>query len=137
MIIILVFTFIIERRYKKNLIDIYNFFTNTDKIEAIVVYDNKNDKEVIYNDKDKIQDLVNSYRFEYQLCSARRLVKHKVELLYDIKVYLSQDWVEKMEVYYVDKEIYIDSSKVSFKLNNKNCVLFFRGNVCYIDVNIN
>lgn len=130
--IILIFTIIYERRYRNNLADIYKFFTNTGSIESIVVYDNVNKEEIRYNNKDDIQEIINKHKFNNSLYSARKV--QKGELLYSVKVYLAEDWVEVMQIYHVDNAETINSDKVTFKINKRNCILLFRDKICSIVV---
>lgn len=129
---------IIERIELNNMTKIYEFLNGGDKIESIVVYDNSNDEEVIYKDKEDVQYLINKYKQGKLYGLTKEIMNHKVGLLYSIEVHLSEDWVEDMEIYHVDiesKKVY-PNLKVTpiFKINGKDCVLLFRDTIVGIVV---
>jgi hypothetical protein len=125
---------ITERQYVNNWADIGEFFKSTDQIESITLYGHINDEKFIYSDKVKIQELIKPFRYTNRISKPREIMKQNVVLLYSMKVFLTDDWTEEMEIYYADKEIYKGDEKVSFKVNDKHYVLLFRDSICYIDV---
>ncbi len=133
-IIVFAFGAISERQDINNWKAISIFFNSTDQIESIVVYNHINDEEFKYDDQLRIQELIRPYRYKNRIANFKEVKKQDMKLLYSITVYLSDEWAEEMRVYYSEKDIYLRDSKISFKHNDKNCILVFRKHVCYIDV---
>lgn len=132
--LVFIYGAITERQYVNNWVGIGEFFKSTDQIESIALYDHINDEKFILSDKAKIQELIKPFSYTNRTSEPREIMKQDVVLLYSIKIFLTDDWTEEMEIYYADKEIYSGDEKVSFRVNDKHCVLFFRDFICYIDV---
>lgn len=134
-LILLTVIHICQKENEKKLLSIYEFFVNTDKIESIVIYNHINNEEIVYNNKDEIQYIINTYKHDNVVFSnTRQIMKRKKEMMYSVKIFLSDAWIEEMTVYSVDKKIYYGDMKASFNLNGKNYILLFRGKVCSIEV---
>ena len=74
-IIVFAFGAISERQDINNWKAISKFFTSTDQIQSIVVYNHINDEEINYDDKLRIQELIRPYRYNNRIASFKEVKK--------------------------------------------------------------
>ena len=130
----------IENENHKNMFAASGILKNIGQINSAEVYDYSTDTLVVYDDQEDIQEFVKPFSNPIVSWKPDRSIKEGLGLLYTITIDSSIEWIVSndidlvFEVYESDEEVFQDSERISFKVDDKHYVLLFKDHICTLYV---